>query len=210
MTALLHTHSGDGEKNIVLLYNIFFVDKENNIPSWFSSISLFVSGLLSLAIGYIYLKLKIANGFYWISIGIVFFYLSLDEDVQVHEYSIASIREATQAGGIFYFSWIIPALIIIVVFSFIYGRFIFALPTTIRRILLTSAAVYLGGAIGMEMAGGYYYESSNEKVDLTYSVLATIEEFMEMIGVSIFIYGLLRHIETSPYFEIFLKRRTNN
>jgi len=62
----------------------------------------------------------------------------------------------------------------------------------------------------MEMAGGYYYESSNEKVDLTYSVLATIEEFMEMIGVSIFIYGLLRHIETSPYFEIFLKRRTNN
>ncbi|NER04565.1 MAG: hypothetical protein F6K17_19105, partial [Okeania sp. SIO3C4] len=48
----------------------------------------------------------------------------------------------------------------------------------------------VGGGIGMEMIGGYYaylYDTKN----FFYEILVTIEEFLEMLGVVVFIYALL-------------------
>ncbi len=199
-----------GGQSIMTLVNALNVDKERSISTWFSSMILSLSGLISASIGFIHLRLKIKRGFHWISIGIIFFYISMDESLGIHEIAIDPFREITQAGGIFYFAWIIPALLILVILAIVYKRFIFDLPAMTRNLLLISAAVYLGGAIGMEMVGGYYLESNNEEVDFIYSVIVTVEEFMELMGTSIYIYALLRHIETSRCFGIFLQRRIDS
>jgi hypothetical protein len=54
--------------------------------------------------------------------------------------------------------------------------------------------IYLGGAVGMEMIEGLVVEGSGQQSFL-YRVLTNMEEGMEVLGVLIFIYAILRHRE---------------
>ena len=54
--------------------------------------------------------------------------------------------------------------------------------------------LYIGGALGMEMVGSYYAELEGQQ-HLTYALLTSLEEAMEMMGTVVFIYGLLFYIE---------------
>ena len=59
-----------------------------------------------------------------------------------------------------------------------------------------AGAVYVGGAIGMEMIGGFYQDVYG--YDLTYVLLQTIEEVGEMLGIVIFIYALCYYLSVYP------------
>ena len=56
-----------------------------------------------------------------------------------------------------------------------------------------AGAIYIGGAIGMEMLGGYFVEVYGQK-SFVYFLISTIEEFLEMFGIAVFIYALLSYI----------------
>ncbi len=60
---------------------------------------------------------------------------------------------------------------------------------------MIAGTVYVSGCIGMEMLGGYYTELHGEQ-NVIIAILTTIEEFLEMFGVAIFIYALLSYIST--------------
>ncbi len=51
----------------------------------------------------------------------------------------------------------------------------------------------MAGALGVEMIGGSY--RSGYGLDLTYGIIATVEEMFEMTGIVIFSYALMDHIE---------------
>lgn len=83
--------------------------------------------------------------------------------------------------------------LLVLLLAVTYWRFLLHLPFRSRMLFLTSAVVYVGGALGMEMVGGWYaqnYGSGN----LSYVAIATLEETLEMLGVVIFIYALLRYL----------------
>jgi hypothetical protein len=65
---------------------------------------------------------------------------------------------------------------------------------------MIAAALYIGGAVGLELVGGRYAEMHGLK-NLTYSMIATAEETLEMAGVIVFIYALLRYIADN-YIEV--------
>ncbi len=56
-----------------------------------------------------------------------------------------------------------------------------------------AATLYVGGAIGFELIGGRYSELHGAQ-NLTYSMIATTEESLEMAGVIFFIRALLVYI----------------
>gem|GEM_PF-3312206 len=61
-----------------------------------------------------------------------------------------------------------------------------------------SASTYILGAIGCEMIGGEYLETlilSNRKIDLTYHLITTMEESLEIVGLIILTYTLISMIE---------------
>lgn len=62
------------------------------------------------------------------------------------------------------------------------------------RGLLLAAALYVGGAIGLEMASGYYISRTGMNHNLTVALLATVEEFLEMSGVVVLIHAILSHL----------------
>ena len=58
---------------------------------------------------------------------------------------------------------------------------------------MVAATLFIGGAIGIELVGGRYVELHGRE-NVTYSMIATLEESLEMAGVIVFIYALLKYI----------------
>ena len=80
-----------------------------------------------------------------------------------------------------------------VVFVFAYLRFLFGLPARTRRLFLVAGSLYVGGAIGIELVGGrhaYLYGTQN----MGYEMIVTFEEFLEMMGIVVFIYALMSYM----------------
>lgn len=63
-----------------------------------------------------------------------------------------------------------------------------------------AATLYLGGAIGVEMAGGRYAELHGTN-NWTYSMIVTVEESLEIAGLIVFIWALLKYC-TDNYKEV--------
>ena len=113
----------------------------------------------------------------------------------LHEKVIDPVRSFFNTSGFFYFAWIIPASILVLTCLLVFLRFLLGLPAKTRRLFLIAGTVYVSGCIGMEMLGGYYTELHGEQ-NLVVAILTTIEEFLEMLGIAIFIYALLWYIST--------------
>jgi hypothetical protein len=54
-----------------------------------------------------------------------------------------------------------------------------------------SAVVYLFAVIGLEMISGQYLVMMNEKKDIVWILMVTLEESLEMVGLIILVYALL-------------------
>lgn len=108
----------------------------------------------------------------------------------IHEHSIAILRDRLGTSGIFFFAWVIPGLIAVAVLAVLFGRFVFHLPAPVRGLVFAAAALYLAGALGLEMAGGWWAEREGQ-TNLTYMTITSIEEWFEFIGAATFFLAML-------------------
>jgi len=179
------------------LVTLFNLDGEMNVPAWYSSSTLLLcSILLGLIANH---KMREGDGYsrHWVGLALIFVFLSLDEAISVHERLTAPMHLLLGGGsGFFYFPWVIPYMIVVALFLLVYWKFIIDLTPTIRKLFLMAGAIYVGGALGMEMISGFY--SDVYGYDWTYELLATIEEVGEMLGIVIFIYALCYYLSVYP------------
>ena len=171
----------------------FSVSSEGKLPTWFSAVTLLACGLLLALISAAKYRDRDPHRMYWLLLSAIFFYISFDEAMEVHEKLgpvLGAVLEVTgpQAG------WVVPGLIGLSALSLMYSRFLFRLPPRSRNLFLAAGGVYVSGTLGMELVGNAY-KSSNAP-DLTYGIIATIEEILEMGGIVIFVYALLDYLET--------------
>ena len=59
---------------------------------------------------------------------------------------------------------------------------------------MLSGVIYVGGAVGVEMIGGYHSQMYGEN-NFAYGMITTIEESLEMMGILVFIYSLLFYLQ---------------
>jgi hypothetical protein len=71
-------------------------------------------------------------------------------------------------------------------------KFLLHLPAKTRLRFLIAATIYLGGAIGVELFGSQHAELYGYE-NLTYSMIATLEESLEMTGLIVFIWALMNY-----------------
>ena len=121
--------------------------------------------------------------------------LSLDEIASIHERTSVPIRNALDLSGAFYFAWVVPAAILLLVFAILYLRFVLALPRRSRWLFVVAGAIFVSGALGVEMIGSAY-ASAHGRNDLVYALIASGEEVLEMIGLATFIYALTDYIRS--------------
>lgn len=174
---------------------IFNIDKEQNIPTLYSWSALLFCAMLLATIAQAKKATRDRYVNHWRILAIIFAYLSIDEALSLHEKFIEPLRTSLNTGGILYYAWVIPGAIFAIAVFLGFLKFINALPTKTKRLFLTAGAVFIGGALGMELLSGAYAELYTDENFVT-AVLTSIEEFMEMTGIIIFIYALLSYISS--------------
>jgi len=133
-------------------------------------------------------------------ISILFTILSIDEIAGFHEIIIDPLNNYFHFSGYWRCSWVIPALILVVVFGVSYLKFLKSLSSKYRNGFIFSGFIYVLGAVGIEMISAKLY--INEKTsanDLVYNLVITLEESFEMLGVMIFISFLLSYIKSMKH-----------
>lgn len=172
---------------------LFSLDRELNLPAWYASFSLLLCGWLLFIIAAA--KRREADAFvrHWQFLAWVFFFLALDEAVGIHESLIfKNLRHSLPA--VFHFTWVIPGIVFVAVVGLSMLRFLAHLPPRNRWAFILAGAIYVGGALGMEMIDGYYAAVHGKK-NLTYELMTCVEETLEMTGVVVFVHALLTYLQ---------------
>lgn len=179
------------------LYKIFNLDGESTIPSWFSSMQLFLIGLI------FWTKSIQPNNFPFIppiffrAVGAGFIYLSADEACQFHEKignTLRVIDNGTNViphfeGGNGHGFWLLPYFLIVISLVLIFVKDIIAFFKYYKHsaiVMICGLSISILGAVGFEIIG-YGLRDSNQFLPYIFEVAA--EEFFEMLGFSLFLYG---------------------
>lgn len=172
--------------------DFFHLDREANLPSWLSSTLWLLSAGCALMIAFGLRK----GRRYWQGLAILFVFLSLDEAAMFHERFGGAFGEIFSAGDYLFFNWLLYGIIFVLVIGAIYLPFLFRLPRLTRHGLILSGAVFVSGAIGVEMIGAAVHAGviplGSSRMFWGIHVIA--EEGLEMLGVALLIRTLLRHM----------------
>ena len=173
---------------------LFNLDRELNFPTWYSALMLAACAML--------LKL-IATGKQqqgdrytkdWQLLSLIFIWLAIDEVVSLHEiFIIPELSEALNLPWFLHSAWVIPGVCFVIWFARRYSKFVRHLPRKSRQQFVLAACIYVGGALVMEMVGSHFAESLSQQ-HIIYALIATLEEFLEMVGIVTFIYALLVYL----------------
>jgi hypothetical protein len=179
------------------LDELFSVDNEGNIPTYFNSFLLLIPSLFCYLVSR--LKKGIPGAYYthWLILAIGFFYMSLDESAVLHEKLITlTNRLITIKSDFLEYSWVIPGSILVVILFIYFLPFIKSLPRKTLWLFVISGSMYILGAIGFEMIGSFAHANFTYN-SREYTVVVTIEEFLEMAGLSVFAYSLLDYLQST-------------
>ncbi|MCC7091136.1 MAG: hypothetical protein IT524_04115 [Nitrosomonas sp.] len=193
---LLRFSFGEDDAYLRKLILLFHFDHEGNIPTYFSLLLiLFVATLLAL-IAELNRKQMHPHVSKWMTLSMGFLYIAFDEAFQIHEKLIWPFQSLIGEDnlGVFYFAWVIPATFIVIMLGLFFLKFLLYLSFTERSRFLIAAAIYLGGALGMELIGGRHVELYGEE-NWGYSLITTLEEGFEISGLIFFIWALLKYCE---------------
>ena len=101
-----------------------------------------------------------------------------------------SVLGQAAIGGVLNYPWVLVGGIVVILVALSLLPFLLRLDARTRNYFLASGAVYVGAAIGLELVESVIKETSgSESIEMTLAI--SVEEGLEMLGVSLFIYALL-------------------
>ena len=165
--------------NLVPLFSLSY---ESNIPTWLSGTMHATSAMLLAVIASRTQQTGAPFVKHWWGLSVVFTYISIDEFVSIHE----SMNSWFDFDGVLYFSWVVPAAVMVSIFVLSYLRFLAHLPSITRFQFVRAGAIFVGGAMGVELALGYWTDLHGSS-NLGYALIDWVEETMEMAGAGLFL-----------------------
>jgi len=172
----------------------FNLDEEGNLPAWYASSTLLLcAGLLGIIAQGKY-RQRDRYAWHWLSLSLLFVFLSLDEATTLHERLVVPMREAfpEYTTGYFYYAWVIPVGAVLPMLGLIYGRFLLALPRRTAFQFLLAGGLYIGGALGVELFGAKSAALHGVET-IHYALLVALEEGLEMSGIVVFATALVSY-----------------
>ena len=165
------------------------MDRELNLPTLFSSSLLLISALLMQRLGH---NSNPDAADDWRLLSKIFIFLALDEALQIHEILIIpGLRH--QVHPALASTWVVPYAALALIMLWKFRSFLGSIPRATATGLLRSGAVYVGGAIGMEMIGSFAVRSSLIRLHSPwYGAITGLEEALELLGIILLIDALLR------------------
>lgn len=186
----------DPDGLVRLFVRLIDLDQEGNIPTWYSSLTLLLCAVLSSFIGMAKKRLRDPHARGWLALSLLFLYLSIDEASAIHEIISDGLDYTMQWTEeiFFYYTWIVLAIVGVVILAVASRKLLAELPVTIRNRFVLGAALYVGGALVLEVIGNYYEEIYGWP-NVVYFAFVNLEELFEMSGVAVLICALLAQLE---------------
>ena len=173
---------------------LFNLDRELNFPTWYSALMI---GFCSLLLRIIATGKKQQGDRYtkdWQLLSLIFCFMAIDEVVSIHEiFIIPEVSEALNLPWFLHSAWVIPGTVFVIWFIRRFGKFVRHLPNKSQQHFVLAACLYIGGALIMEMIGSHFAESLSQQ-HIVYALITTVEEFLEMIGMIMFIHALFYYL----------------
>ncbi len=167
-----------------LLLQLFDLDEENNLPTWFSS---FV--LLNVAF-FVFVASKapdLKKPGHWRFIALGFFILAIDEVAGLHETFNSSIE----------INWAIPGAILVLFLTAAYVPFLLSLRGRLAALFILAGALYISGALVTELLSE---DMDSDSWD--YALAVALEEGLEMFGALLFLFVNLREMASDGKIDV--------
>lgn len=167
-----------------LLLQLFDLDEENNLPTWFSSF-LLLNNAFFLAL--MARSEEVGDKFHWKLMSVGFLVLAIDEVAGMHE-TFNSLIEM---------NWAIPAAILVGFVGVAFIPFLLRLRRALAGLFILSGIVFISGALLVELL--------SEEMDsdsLAYMMAVALEEGLEMLGAWLFLVTLLKEMSAEKKLDV--------
>jgi len=171
------------------LVRLFDLDREGNVPAWFSSCALLLCSALLAAAARVARLDGAPFARHWAWLAVIFLAMSIDEAASIHELLIRPLRGVLPSWGVLHFGWVVPGAVFVAAVGLAYWRFIWRLSPSTRRLFVLAGALYVGGALGLELLGGWLVTTHGWT--LAEALEAVGEAALEMAGLVVFIHALM-------------------
>ncbi len=151
-----------------LLLQLFELDEENNLPTWFSSFLL----LNNAAVLLVATAQARQHQIQWGILSFGFLVLAIDEVAGMHETFHTAIDT----------NWTIYAALLVGIVGLFFVPFLLALPRRLAVWFMVSGMIYLGGALVVE-----WLSRDMDEDTTAYALAVAVEEGMEMAGAWLFL-----------------------
>jgi hypothetical protein len=168
---------------------LFGLAYEQNLPTWYVSGLFLLCSLLLAMIAATMHKQRRPYVIHWGMLALAFLYISCDETATIHEHCCGRFN----AHGIFYYGWVIPGSIVVASMGFLLLKFLADLPSRTRTRFMVAATFYVGGALMLDMLCGYLHDHWGTDI-LLYGIVDLIEESLEILGITLFLFALLDYV----------------
>lgn len=175
-----------------LLFRAFDMDAEQSLPNFFETTLLLAASALLALLAAEARAAKRPMPLAWAGLSAIFLFMSIDEAVSIHESLGHLLRRTWHLTGALHYAWVIPYGLFTLFVGVTYIRFLLRLPRPIAWGFVLSGALYVGGALGVEMIDAAVGQAMGEH-SVAYLILIGFEETAESLGVILFIYALLRY-----------------
>lgn len=178
------------DTNLAKVVLRFDVIAEANIPSWYSGVLLLIAAALLGLIAADRHKKHDGYRWHWTALAVMFVGFSLDEIAYLHDGISNWMKQSPNA--LLQLGWVIPGAIFVLMVGLAFARFILHLPSRTRALFILSAVLFVGGALMLELAEAVYL-TTTELQSKQVATLNHIQDFLEMLGVTVFIYALMTY-----------------
>jgi len=168
---------------------LFSMSYEGNVPTFYSAVILSLAAVLLGFSGIAAKKAQEKFVAHWWILALGFTYIAIDEVFSIHEMAGGFLK----LSGVLYFSWVVPAAFVVLVVGLSYLRFLQHLPRRTAFRFLIAGAMYVGGAVVMELPLGFWTEKHGSH-NLGYGLIDAVEESLEMLAINLFNLWLVDHL----------------
>ena len=193
-----------GLGNVLGLPNLFDVKMEGNVPTLYSVAALLFCSFLAVRAALADRLRRSRNAARWWVLASVFLYLAMDELFKLHERLGTPFGENTlglfglDPTILFLQPWVLYGTVLALVVGVICLRLFVGLPSRIRWLFVAAGALYVLGAVGLELFYARFEFIYGRQDTIGILVLSTtLEELLEMMGVVVAAYALSSYVSWS-------------
>lgn len=188
--------TGEGDSAWSWLWGLFDVGRELNVPTWFGSMLWFLLALAAAAVGMHAPRLRAS----WFTLAGIATLASVDEYATLHEqlYRVGSILTPFLPFDPFSYRWVVAGVAVALIAAILLVPLALRLPLPILLGLVAAGVIFLSGAVVIETVGGFVEQRFEGQMTWHLKLLMHVEEWFEMIGVSLAIWSVLEMIRWTP------------